>query len=93
MAITQRERQELTDKVRNVYPHSFVEFAGDMWVPLGGNVGRFRDAWVEPQQRIINALSPSLVANANGQIPPIGRFWLEMTKGFGKDLGTLTKPL
>ncbi len=82
----QSAKLELAEKVQFVYPASPFDFAGDMVVPLGGKYGRFRDYWVKPQTDVLRAANDSFVSVANGDIPPTTRFWIEMTKGYGKDL-------
>jgi hypothetical protein len=68
------------------YQNNFVAFAADLYVPIGGKIARFGDVWTDEQQRIIKSLEASLLAVARGDVPPIPRYWLEATKGWGKDL-------
>jgi phage terminase large subunit-like protein len=46
---------------------------------------RFDNVMAPFQREAFLALAPSLVAVANGDVPPCGRFWIERTKGASKD--------
>ena len=67
------------------YASSFLNFAEDLFIPLGGGVGRFGDRMADFQRKDFEAMAPSLHALAAGEPPPTRRFWLERTKGASKD--------
>jgi hypothetical protein len=67
------------------YASDFVAFASDLYVPLGACSGRLGDHWAEFQRADFEAMAPSLLALARGEVPKLRRFWIERTKGGSKD--------
>jgi hypothetical protein len=67
------------------YASDFLAFAADLHVPLGAGSGRLGDHWAEFQRRDFEAMAPSLLALARGEVPKLRRFWIERTKGGSKD--------
>ena len=57
----------------------------DLTVPAATGQARFGDIMAAHQREWLQALAPALVAVAKGEKPPIGKFFLEGTKGSGKD--------
>jgi hypothetical protein len=62
-----------------------MAFFADLIIPGARGSVRFGDAWGNFQREEFAALAPSLLAVANGQKPPIGKYWWERTKGASKD--------
>lgn len=74
----------MVDRAR--YKSDLVAFICDLQVDVGGRVARLGDVLVPFQLDWLRSVAPSIMAIANGEKPPITRFWNEMTKGCGKDL-------
>jgi hypothetical protein len=77
---------KLKDNPVNRYPNDFVAYCGDMVVPIGGKFGRFRDRWDDQQRTLIEKLAPAAHAVIRGDIPEIKRYYVNATKGYGKDM-------
>jgi hypothetical protein len=60
-------------------------FFADLIIPSSTGPTRFADCWAPFQVEWFQAVAPSLLAVAKGESPPIGRFWVERTKGASKD--------
>jgi phage terminase large subunit-like protein len=73
-----------TAKQIREYAANPAAFLADLRIPAA-TPARFADLMARHQREWIAALAPSLLALARGQKPPIGRFWLEATKGAAKD--------
>src|SRR5688572_13971344 len=67
------------------YAGDFMRFAADLHVPLGAASGRMGDHWADFQRTDFEAMAPSLVAVARGDVAALRRFWIERTKGGSKD--------
>jgi hypothetical protein len=63
-------------------PRAFRE---SLIIPGGRGPARFGEVMADFQRRDFEALDPALVALRNGVQPPLGRFFLERTKGASKD--------
>lgn len=63
----------------------FGAFAADLAVPLPGGSAPLGPRMAPFQRRDFAALTPALHALADGNMPPVRRFWLERTKGASKD--------
>lgn len=65
----------------------FDAFWPEIVIP-SGNAGpqRLGDVAIDFQRDWLHAVGPSLVALCRGEKPPTPRFWLEATKGLGKDM-------
>lgn len=74
-----------TTKQIRAYSADPAAFLADLRIPVAGRVARFGDVAAPHQREWIAALAPSLLAVARGQMPPMGRFWFEATKGAAKD--------
>lgn len=61
-----------------------MAFFADLILPVSGRP-RLGDVWVGFQREAFAALTPTLMAVAAGNTPPIDKFWLERTKGASKD--------
>ena len=62
-----------------------MAFIRALIIPSGRGVKRFGDCIADFQTERFEQLIPALVAVAKGEKPPIGRYWLEATKGASKD--------
>src|SRR5215207_4509025 len=63
-----------------------LAFFDALLIPSAHGVRPFGDVMApEGQRDWFKAIAPSLLAVANGERPPIGRFWTERTKGGSKD--------
>jgi Phage Terminase len=67
------------------YASDPVAFIADLTIPGARGAVRFGKAMPAFQRDEFKALAPALLAVANGQKPPIGRYWWERTKGASKD--------
>lgn len=59
-------------------------FFADLRLPVPGQP-RLGDVWAPFQQEAFQAIAPTLLALAAGEMPPVTDFWLERTKGGSKD--------
>jgi phage terminase large subunit-like protein len=73
-------------------PAELKQYAGDpmaffraLIIPAARGKAPFAEVMADFQRERFEALAPSLLALAHGKEPPIGRFWLEGTKGCSKD--------
>lgn len=73
-----------TDRLQT-YAADPLVFVADLVIPSAHGPMRFGDCWADFQREWFQAVAPSLVAVARGERPPIGRFWVERTKGASKD--------
>jgi phage terminase large subunit-like protein len=62
-----------------------LAFFAALTIPSAHGPARFSDVWADYQVEWFRAIAPSLLAVARGEQPPIGRFWVERTKGGSKD--------
>ena len=62
-----------------------LAFIGDLTVPSAAGPCRFATVMADFQRVDFQAIAPSLLALTRGEKPPIGRFWIERTKGSSKD--------
>ncbi len=62
-----------------------LDFIGDLTVPSAAGPCRFAAVMADFQRVDFQAIAPSLLALTRGEKPPIGRFWIERTKGASKD--------
>jgi hypothetical protein len=60
-------------------------FRADLVIPAAGGPERFGACMADFQAKDFRALDPSFIALRDGGRPPVGRFWLERTKGASKD--------
>ena len=67
------------------YSSDPLNFMLGLVVPSAHGPARFRDVAADFQVAWLTALAPSLLALARGDIPPTPRFFIEGTKGCGKD--------
>src|SRR4051812_10224742 len=72
-----------TSNIRN-YANSFLAFAADVPIRVGGELRRFAEVATPFQLTWLSTVAPSAEAVAKGKQPPIGRVWCEATKGNGK---------
>jgi hypothetical protein len=76
----------LSVKKLAIYATDFVEFCMDINIQTALGLRRFGSIVIEEQLDWLRTLAPSLLAVALGDMPPRRQFYLEATKGFGKDL-------
>lgn len=62
-----------------------LAFFDALTIPSALGVKRFGDCMADFQREWFKAVAPSLLALSRGEVPPIGRFWTERTKGASKD--------
>jgi phage terminase large subunit-like protein len=81
--MTAKQRMdERLDQIRRD-PRGLFE---DLVIPSSRGMVRFGTIMEPFQREWINALAPSLAALAHGELPPIRRYFIDATKGSGKDL-------
>jgi len=61
-----------------------MAFFADLTLPVSAKP-RFGDCMTDFQRETFEALCPTLLAVAAGNVPPIDRYWIERTKGASKD--------
>ncbi len=67
------------------YSAAPLAFIAELMIPGARGPVRFGDAMADFQRETFAALAPALLAVACGSKPPIGRYWIERTKGGSKD--------
>jgi hypothetical protein len=72
------------DKIAQ-YVNDPLAFLEDLIIPGARGTVRFGDAMADFQREWFAAIAPALLAVARGERPPIGRYWVERTKGGSKD--------
>lgn len=65
-----------------------LAFFDALIIPSAAGTMPFSECMAEHQREWFESIAPSLVAVANGEKPPCGRYWVERTKGGSKDSDT-----
>lgn len=76
---------EIDDDLKIQYAADPMLFLSDLVIPGARGAVRFGDVMADFQREWFAAVAPSLAAVACGERPPLGRFWVERTKGASKD--------